>query len=92
MFKNLIDLINQYKLENQNILIDSINQENNDKLSIVFTKNTDKMYSIELLFNGICDFMIIDLQTEQIIYSKTIQIDTIEKSEEILKYFLQVKV
>jgi hypothetical protein len=71
MFEFVISFIKDYRDKREGIVIDFIENFDEKKLSIVLTVLGTKMVSIEILPNGVCDLLAIEIQSEKTLDVKT---------------------
>ncbi|MEA5457744.1 hypothetical protein VB796_01765 [Arcicella sp. LKC2W] len=91
MFKDLKKFLEKYISENENISIEEIDIVDQYKMSVSINYADIKIISIELLPNGICDLMTINIETEDILKSKTIKFEnSIIMEEELINYFTNI--
>lgn len=89
-FNSVVKLV-EFNLEKYNILtIEEISNLSDAKLSIVLMKSEDKMGSIELLKDGICDFLIVDYKSENVLFSETLKINDLNAFENEMIKFLEL--
>jgi len=90
MFKFLVNLVESYSSKYDDLEIEEVNNLNEIKLSIVLMKSESKMGSIELLADGTCDFLIIDYESENLLFSKTIKVNDLDSLQDETFNFLEL--
>lgn len=88
MFDYIKDYIRTYVSNKEGFVIDSIDNFDEKKLSIVLTYLETKMVSIELLPDGTCDLMAIEAESEELIISITTKLKNKEELEKEIYNFL----
>lgn len=89
MFDILINFVKS-NFSKRDLTLETIDNFDDIKLSIVLSKKELKMASIEILIDGTCDFMIVDYLSESVLYSRTINIKDIEELKTELINFIDL--
>ncbi len=88
MLNFLTEIIGDYCIKNNRFTIESVDNFDNKKLSIVLDFKNFKMISIEFLPNGILDLMVADIESEEILSFEVSQVYTEETLKEKIIHFL----
>ncbi|GAB5555785.1 MAG: hypothetical protein Sapg2KO_53760 [Saprospiraceae bacterium] len=81
-------IIKDFEIKNDQILIEGIEEFDGKKLSIAFSYQSSKMISIELLEDGTCDLMVVDIKSEEPLFFETKYFNRIEDLNHEISYFL----
>lgn len=88
-FEESIKFILNYVKEDPRLSIDHVNSYLDKKIAIGISLDNDPIISIEIYPNGVCDMMMIDIDTDNTRYFVNEQFINIEKLKEGIIKFLK---
>jgi hypothetical protein len=91
-FNDVIEFVEEYLSNEDGLSIVEVQNDDDEKLSIVISENEEPVISIEILANGICDMFMVDYKTEEIAYSITDSfIDIEDLKQSIIKFLNRIR-
>ena len=89
MHKNTVDFIKTFCInELPLICIDEIEGEDADKCSLVLSTKSN-MVSIELYANLTCDILSVDYESEEVIFSETLNAQSLDEVKTFIEDYLR---